>query len=413
MKILNFGSCNIDYVYRLSHIVVPGETLSASSREVFPGGKGLNQSVAAARAGARVYHAGVLGQDGAMLREVLEHSGVDTRYLTTDPSPNGHAVIQVGDNAQNSIFLFEGTNGMVTREGIDRVLADFGPGDVLLLQNEISNVPYLISRGHEKGMTVVFNPAPFAPGLRELDLGQVDHMILNEVEAEGFFGSQDPQLISLAARAWPGLQLVVTLGKQGCVYICGEQLHRCPAFRVEAVDTTAAGDTFTGYFVAALAEGRDILSALRRCCAASALAVSKMGAAPSIPTRDEVDLAVKTLTPNSPGQPPVEEQLRAWLGQNLSCARLEALADHLGYSPSYTGALVKKYTGLSYTDLLQQLRCEEAARLLRQTQLPVGSIIQQVGYHNESFFRREFREKWGLSPLQYRKKLLGGKKNDR
>ena len=136
MKILNFGSCNIDYVYSLEHIVVPGETLSASKREVFPGGKGLNQSVAVARAGAQVFHAGVIGNDGAMLRAVLEESGADTRYLETADQPNGHAVIQLASNAQNSIFLYEGTNGMITEQMVDRVLENFGTGDILLLQNE-------------------------------------------------------------------------------------------------------------------------------------------------------------------------------------------------------------------------------------------------------------------------------------
>ena len=297
MRILNFGSCNIDYVYSLEHIVVPGETLSASKREVFPGGKGLNQSVAAARAGAEVYHAGVIGNDGAMLREVLESSGADTRYLESADQPNGHAVIQVASNAQNSIFLYEGTNGMVTEEMIDRVLAFFGEGDILLLQNEISNVPYLIRKGHEKGMTVVFNPAPFDESLRSLELDRVDYLILNEVEASGFFGSQEVPAILAAAAKWPGLHLLVTLGKDGCVYTDGKTRHACPAFRVEAVDTTAAGDTFAGYFVAMLAAGKTVAEAMRIGCAASALAVSAMGAAPSIPTLDRVEAALKTLKP--------------------------------------------------------------------------------------------------------------------
>ena len=297
MRILNFGSCNIDYVYSLEHIVVPGETLSASKREVFPGGKGLNQSVAAARAGAEVYHADVIGNDGAMLREVLESSGADTRYLESADQPNGHAVIQVASNAQNSIFLYEGTNGMVTEEMIDRVLAFFGEGDILLLQNEISNVPYLIRKGHEKGMTVVFNPAPFDESLRSLELDRVDYLILNEVEAGGFFGSQEVPAILAAAAKWPGLHLLVTLGKDGCVYTDGKTRHACPAFRVEAVDTTAAGDTFAGYFVAMLAAGKTVAEAMRIGCAASALAVSAMGAAPSIPTLDRVETALKTLKP--------------------------------------------------------------------------------------------------------------------
>ena len=186
---------------------------------------------------------------------------------------------------------------MVTEEMIDRVLAFFGEGDILLLQNEISNVPYLIRKGHEKGMTVVFNPAPFDESLRSLELDKVDYLILNEVEASGFFGSQEVPAILAAAAKWPGLHLLVTLGKDGCVYTDGKTRHACPAFRVEAVDTTAAGDTFAGYFVAMLAAGKTVAEAMRIGCAASALAVSAMGAAPSIPTLDRVEAALKTLKP--------------------------------------------------------------------------------------------------------------------
>ena len=411
MKILNFGSCNIDYVYSLEHIVVPGETLSASKREVFPGGKGLNQSVAAARAGAEVYHAGVIGNDGGMLRAVLESSGADTRHLETADQPNGHAVIQVASNAQNSIFLYEGTNGMVTEAMIDRVLADFGAGDILLLQNEISNVPCLIRKGHEKGMTVVFNPAPFDSSLLALDLALVDYLILNEVEAAGFFGSEEVSAILAAAAKWPRLRLLVTLGKDGCVYAGGNKCHACPAFRVEAVDTTAAGDTFAGYFVAMLAAGKTVEEAMRIGCAASALAVSAMGAAPSIPTFDRVAEAITRLKPYP--LPDKDAALRGRILEYLTAspaeAGLEGLAKLLGYSQSYTGSKVKALTGENFGALLQRIRCETAAALLRETEEPVSAIIRKVGYQNESFFRTAFKAAYGKTPLQYRKEHLGGK----
>ena len=410
MKILNFGSCNIDYVYSLEHIVVPGETLAARKREVFPGGKGLNQSGAAARAGAKVWHAGVIGRDGQLLRTVLAGSGADTRYLKEDDSPNGHAVIQVAANAQNSIFLFEGTNGMVTRQLIEEVLADFGPGDILLLQNEISNVPYLIRRGFEKGMMVVFNPAPFAESLKKLDLSRIHTMILNEVEAAGFFGTEDLDAI-LHRAADLQVRLVITLGKQGCVYVGGSQVLRCPAFRVEAVDTTAAGDTFTGYYVAGMARGLETGKLLRTCCAASALAVSAMGAAPSIPTADRVEAALNTLQP-AREIPGVEAAVMAYCAAHLTDGSLAGLAESLGYSQGYTASLVKKHMGQTFGQLLQQQRCREAARLLRETDLPVESVIQAVGYRNQSFFRRAFAGLYGRTPLQFRKNILGGTEHD-
>ena len=416
MKILNFGSCNIDYVYSVDHIVVPGETLSARKMEVFSGGKGLNQSVAAARAGAQVCHAGVIGRDGGMLRQVLEQSGADVTWLETADSPNGHAIIQVSANAQNSIFLYEGTNGMVTRPFIDRVLDRFEAGDILLLQNEISNVPYLIARGHEKGMTVVFNPAPFHESLLKLDLNMIDYLILNEVEASGFFGSTDVDgVLQRKKELCPELKLVITLGKKGCVYADGRQVVMCPAFQVEAVDTTAAGDTFTGYFVSLMADGCAPEDAIRTACAASALAVSAMGAAPSIPVMAQVREALKTLEPYPGGadkRGQLKQRILTYVEENLADAGLQALAAQLGYSDSYTGRLVKELTGETFGQLLLRKRCEAAAVALRETDTPVSQIVRAVGYHNESFFRTAFQKFCGRTPLQYRKQWTGGNQND-
>lgn len=416
MKILNFGSCNIDYVYSVDHIVLPGETLSASKLEVFPGGKGLNQSVAAARAGAQVYHAGVIGNDGAMLRQVLADSGADVSFLETADCANGHAIIQLSATAQNSIFLYEGTNGMVTTEMIDRVLKHFDAGDILLLQNEISNVPYLIRRGREKGMMVVFNPAPFDKSLLELDLGSIDYLILNEVEASGFFGTEDLGVIAQKTAQWPGLNLVVTLGKRGCVLLHGDRVLSCPAFRVEAVDTTAAGDTFAGYFVSMICAGFDSGRAIRYACGASALAVSAKGAAPSIPAMEQVVDALSRLEPYTDPEESKQARLRRMILQYLELhlvdADLPGLAKHLGYSENYTGTLVRDLTGETFGALLLQMRCRAAAKALRETEEPVGTVIRIAGYQNESFFRAAFKARYGKTPLQYRKQWTGGHKDD-
>lgn len=412
MKILNFGSCNIDYVYSLDHIVVPGETLTASGMEQFPGGKGLNQSVAAARAGAQVYHAGVVGSDGDMLRQVLEQSGADITYLHQENCPNGHAIIQLSSTAQNSIFLYVGTNGMVTKEYIDTVLANFAPGDILILQNEISNVPYLIDKGYELGLQILFNPSPFDDSLTKLPLHKIAYLILNEVEAKGFFGAEEPdQILAQKRRLWPQMKMVLTLGKEGCIYACGDEEIRCPAFQVKAVDTTAAGDTFAGYFAAALAEGMEEQSALRRASAASALAVSGMGAAPSIPVRERVEEALKVLKPypsESNTRQDKLEMITRYILQSPAEADIAGLAKLMGYSQTYAGALVKELAGESFCRLQQRICCQEAARLLRQTDMSVGAVIQAVGYQNESFFRNKFRSIYGVSPLQYRKQHLRG-----
>ena len=168
MKILNFGSCNIDYVYSLDHIVRVGETENSDKMEIFAGGKGLNQSIAIARAGEKVCHAGCVGEDGDMLIELMRDSGVDTSCIKTVDSKNGHAIIQVSCAGENSIFLYPGSNAMVTREYIDAVLDGFSKGDLVLLQNEISNVDYIIRRAYEKKMQVMLNPSPFNEKLKEI-----------------------------------------------------------------------------------------------------------------------------------------------------------------------------------------------------------------------------------------------------
>lgn len=299
MKILNFGSCNIDYVYALDHIVRPGETLTTQKLKLFPGGKGLNQSVAIARAGVPVFHAGCLGSDADMLRDVLLESGVDLRYIKNVPGKNGHAVIQVSGDGENSIFLYPGSNACVTTDYIDAALRDFAEGDILLLQNEISNIEYLIRKAYGKGMFIVFNPSPFDDALKKLDYSMLSCLVLNEVEACGLTGCEKPEdSVSALKETYPDLRLVLTLGKRGCIYADADRVLHQSAFAVNAVDTTGAGDTFTGYLVAGLASGASIQDVLKIASAASALSVCLPGAASSIPVRTDVELFLQEYEKN-------------------------------------------------------------------------------------------------------------------
>lgn len=289
MKILNFGSCNIDYVYSLDHIVSPGETETTYKMETFLGGKGLNQSIAVARAGAKVYHAGCIGEGGEMLEEIMKKSGVDTCYLKKVPEKNGHAVIQVTSCGENSIFLYPGSNEMVTKDYIDSVLENFGEGDIILLQNEISNIEYIIEKAYKKGMCIILNPSPFNDKINKIDFNMLSYIILNEVEMKEVSGidSVEESLDSMNKK-YPNLKIMLTLGSRGSVYKDEKEIVSQPAYKVEVVDTTAAGDTFTGYFVAGISVGDDIAEMLKTASMASAIAVSRKGAAPSIPKRCEV-----------------------------------------------------------------------------------------------------------------------------
>lgn len=293
MKILNYGSCNIDYVYSLNHVVTNGETEQTDSMSVFPGGKGLNQSIAMARAGAFVHHAGCIGEGGAFLREILENNGVNTDFITEIEEKNGHAVIQVTEKGDNAIFLYPGSNFSVTPLDIDKTLAFFSSGDFIVLQNEISNVNYIIEKAHERGIKVIFNPSPISENILKIDFKKISYLLLNQVEAELITGcSERESAISALIMKNPELSVVLTLGSEGCLFGAGEERIFQPSFPAKVVDTTAAGDTFTGYFIFAITAGKSIKEALEISSCAAAIAVSRKGAEPSIPKIDEVNKAL-------------------------------------------------------------------------------------------------------------------------
>ncbi len=291
MKVLNFGSLNIDYVYTVEHFVRAGETLASEWMEQFAGGKGLNQSVAFARAGARVYHAGLIGKEGEFLRSLLNESGADTRLVRTlSDTACGHAIIQVTTAGENCILLYGGANHRVTEEMIDEVLSDFGEGDLLMLQNEINAIDTIIDKAHAKGMCIALNPSPFNQVILSLDLSKINYLILNENEGCELTGKTEAnEIIDALLSRYFGMKIILTLGSRGAVYADGSgERAEHGIFKVKVVDTTAAGDTFTGYFFTALMSGRAPAEALAIASAASSIAVSRKGAAPSIPTMEEV-----------------------------------------------------------------------------------------------------------------------------
>lgn len=290
MRVLNIGSLNLDYVYRVPHFVRPGESLAAEERFIACGGKGLNQSVAMARAGLDVYHAGIVGYDGQMLSDTLARAGVDTGRIEKLDMPSGHTVIQVDPSGQNCIIIFGGTNKMFTEASIEQALYGFGNGDILLLQNEVNHVGEMMRHAKQKGMRIAFNPSPFDMSVRDLPLETVDWLIVNETEGRLLSGEEDiDAVIPSLARRYPHMKLLLTLGEEGSVYFDGEKIYRQSAVKTDAVDTTGAGDTFLGFFLYGAANGLPAAETLRRASVAAAIAVSRKGAADSIPTAEEVD----------------------------------------------------------------------------------------------------------------------------
>lgn len=291
MKVLNCGSLNIDYVYEVDHFVKAGETQASKSLTKYCGGKGLNQSIALSKCGVEVWHAGAVGEtDSDMLLEELNRAGVNTDLIIKKQCNSGHTIIQTEPNGQNCILLYGGANQAIEEKDIDNALAHFEKGDYLILQNEISQIGYIMEKAHEKGMKIVFNPSPMNERISTYPLEYVDYFLLNEIEAQEICGASGTgeELIEIIAKRFPKAQIVLTLGTEGSLYKNADKMLYQAVYKVKAVDTTAAGDTYTGYFIGSLMKGETIEKALEYASKASAISVTRHGAGPSIPTMEEV-----------------------------------------------------------------------------------------------------------------------------
>ena len=287
-NILNFGSLNLDQVYRVDAFVQPGETKSSLSLETHCGGKGLNQSVAAARAGAKVWHAGLIGCDGDMLYDKLKENGVDLSLTERASGVSGHAIIQVDNNGQNCILLYGGTNQQLTEEYIDRALEAFGSEGLVLVQNETNLVGYIMRRAHEKGLQVAINAAPMDEKVFSYPLEYVNWLIVNEIEGASIAKCEfEVDILPTLAKKYPNMNVLLTLGKRGAICARGDERAKSGIYSVKVVDTTAAGDTFLGYFLAEVLDGKSLSDALALATVASSMCVQVMGAADSVPLRKD------------------------------------------------------------------------------------------------------------------------------
>lgn len=295
MKIIVFGSCNIDTVYSVKSIVKAGETAAVEKIENFPGGKGFNQAVAAARAGAKTLFAGCIGADGGFLLDLLKKENIDTSFVRQIDGMTGRASIQVDANGENAILVSKGANGGITREHIDEVVSACEVGDIMLLQNETNGLEYILERARKVEAYTVLNPSPFDERLRSLPVS-ADCIILNETEACKWVQSSDP--LDFLSKFGSEFDIILTLGERGGVYRLNGKTASFGAYKAEVVDTTAAGDTFTGYLFARLSSGVGIQRAFSDAALAAAIAVSRSGASSSVPRLDEVLEKADEAVPN-------------------------------------------------------------------------------------------------------------------
>ncbi len=290
MAVYVIGSMNIDMFFDVEHFVRPKETLMPIHTEVLPGGKGLNQACACAKGKAKTWMAGKTGPDGQLLLDTLHTAGVNTSFVQVEKnSLSGRAIIQRDQMAENCILLDPGANHTFEKEDFERVLEHVGPKDIVLIQNEISNLEELTQLLKKKDCFVVFNPAPVTKDI-PADLSFVSCLVVNEVEVEELLKKTGvPEFLCKEwLKKYPESSIVLTLSSAGSMYADKERILFMPAFKVDVKDTTGAGDTYTGFFCAMLDQGYAIEEALRYASAASAIAVTMPGAASSIPELDAV-----------------------------------------------------------------------------------------------------------------------------
>lgn len=292
MKVLSFGSINIDYVYHLDEFVMKGETLPCKRFERYLGGKGANQSIAIAIAGVKeVYHAGKIGKGDAWLAEEIKDYGVDTSLIKMEDAPSGHAIIQMNKHGENCIVTFGGANKMMTEEYIQKAFSNFGKGDFLLIQNELNMTERIMEVGHKRGLKIFINASPVDKHIVDYPLHLIDYVIANEVEGEALAGGvKNDDILHAMRKHLPNAVLIVTLGEEGAICLDkNDKMIKVPAVKVVPVATTSAGDTFAGYFIASTYRGQSVEDSIRLACKAAALCVTREGTTVSIPRIDEVE----------------------------------------------------------------------------------------------------------------------------
>jgi ribokinase len=284
MTIFNLGSINIDHFYRLPHLPAPGETLAATDYSSGLGGKGANQSAAAAKAGAKVVHIGAVGPEGGWTVDRLKGWGVDVSGIARIETPTGHAIINVDAAGENAIVLFPGANRAIPFETVEAALSGARRGDTLMLQNETAHQAKAAKLARDRGLHVIYSAAPFDVDAVRAVLKYVSVLAVNAVEADQLCKALGVTLDTIDVP-----ELLVTRGGDGAEWRGGGRIIAAPPIKVDPVDTTGAGDTFAGYFAAGRDAGMTPAEALHLAGAAASLKVTRPGTADAIPSRDEVE----------------------------------------------------------------------------------------------------------------------------
>lgn len=287
MKILNFGSINKDYVYSVNEFVNPGETIKTNDFKEFLGGKGLNQSVAVSRSGSKIYHAGCINKNDEKIKKQLNEWRVDTSNIYYVDEPTGHAIIQVNTNGENSILIHGGSNLEITSKQIDQTISKFREGDILIIQNEINKISEIIDRAYSQRMKIIFNPAPYSKEVLDYPLKKVNTLIYNEVEGKSLSGkSTIEEIKGELLEKFPEIKHIITLGDKGSIYFDNKNEIIVDAVKADTIDSTAAGDTYIGYYVSSISNKMIVKDSMIRASKASAITTEKLGGATSIPLFD-------------------------------------------------------------------------------------------------------------------------------
>jgi len=284
MKILNFGSINKDLVYKVEDFVKPGETISSRDYGLYLGGKGLNQSVAISKSGSEVYHAGCINKSDQNIISDLKKWGVNTDYINQINEATGHAIIQIDRNGENSIIIHGGANNCIESNQIDKVLSNFNEGDYILLQNEINSVNEIIEKAHKKGLIIFFNPAPYSNDVNNYSLEKVNTLIYNETEGQRLSGKKDAlEIINILSNKYPNTRHILTLGERGSIYYYDNNTIKIEAESANTIDTTAAGDTYIGYYISSICKKISVKKSMKIASKAAAISTTIIGGAKSIP----------------------------------------------------------------------------------------------------------------------------------